>query len=402
MKYLLLLTISFKFILISQAQNAEEISLDLLRAPQSPAFTILGLNPTEIEKPSDPSDLIFSLGNATNSFTSLPESYALEFSPAWLIKNNRSVKDFIEKQELPFWQNAIFSVATTTNKNPDSSQYKSMGLGFKTSLFRGKVAPEFEKQRQELQKLVSIYHGKIAPAKTNFEETNSDYIKINTRIIELRDLDSLTGEEEIELKSLTLERRELLKSFDQFYHDTLSSDVLDKMKKIVSELDFKRYGWKVDFAMALKLDFPSESFTYSLVPKWSWWLTSGYESKSGFSILTLVRYNEYPQKLMLDENDEITFKTVGDLDFGIRLLLEKFNKLTLSTEAIKRLPIAQSDDQITQRYDINMTYELTENKLLTFTFGKDFEGVEYRDGNLLAILNLALGFGNKRPIVNID
>ncbi len=57
------------------------------RTPVSPAFVLLGVAPTVVERPNTPSDLALSVLNRSTSFTSLPRDVALEFSPYWLVKH---------------------------------------------------------------------------------------------------------------------------------------------------------------------------------------------------------------------------------------------------------------------------------------------------------------------------
>ncbi|MFZ1694551.1 MAG: hypothetical protein WAT74_15245, partial [Flavobacteriales bacterium] len=50
------------------------------------------------------------------------------------------------------------------------------------------------------------------------------------------------------------------------------------------------------------------------------------------------------------------------------------------------------------RMVLNAQYAFMPNRLLTFSFGRDFDGAVTKDGNLIAALNLLVGLGNKRPV----
>ena len=69
--------------------QTNEISLDDLKAPVSPGFNLLDISPTTVERPTTPKKLALNLLNFTGSGTSLPKNFALEFSPFWIIDNNR-------------------------------------------------------------------------------------------------------------------------------------------------------------------------------------------------------------------------------------------------------------------------------------------------------------------------
>ncbi|HTD93230.1 MAG TPA: hypothetical protein VK644_05440, partial [Chitinophagaceae bacterium] len=66
------------------------ITLDILRAPVSPAAALAGIAPSEVEKPTDPTAFMISLQQATNNFSQLPKSYAIDFTPG-LIFNSQNL-----------------------------------------------------------------------------------------------------------------------------------------------------------------------------------------------------------------------------------------------------------------------------------------------------------------------
>jgi len=47
---------------------------------------------------------------------------------------------------------------------------------------------------------------------------------------------------------------------------------------------------------------------------------------------------------------------------------------------------------------LNTSYDLGDNKIITFNLGRDFDGTVTKDGNLVAALNLVLGLGSVRNI----
>lgn len=61
--------------------------LDELRPPTSPAFSLLGVSPTEIDRPTTPSALAAAIGTVSGS--SVPAALALEFSPYWLFQHDQ-------------------------------------------------------------------------------------------------------------------------------------------------------------------------------------------------------------------------------------------------------------------------------------------------------------------------
>ena len=73
MKTKLLVAVLFTVNLVySQGGIDTTIKVDLLKAPSSPASNLLGIAPSDIEKPTDVSAFMLSLQSATNSFIKLP------------------------------------------------------------------------------------------------------------------------------------------------------------------------------------------------------------------------------------------------------------------------------------------------------------------------------------------
>src|SRR5690349_5976055 len=58
-------------------------ALDSLRTPPSPAFALLGVEPSAAERPTTPSDVAVTLVNSLREQT-LPRNFAFEASPYWL------------------------------------------------------------------------------------------------------------------------------------------------------------------------------------------------------------------------------------------------------------------------------------------------------------------------------
>ncbi len=74
-------------------QPYTELSLDLLRTPSSPAFQILDVGVTKIERPYSPTDFMVSVNQASDNFTTIPLNYAIDISPFWLVKGETITYD---------------------------------------------------------------------------------------------------------------------------------------------------------------------------------------------------------------------------------------------------------------------------------------------------------------------
>ena len=65
-------------------QDSLLVSVDKLKTPSSPAFVLLGVEPTSVERPSTPAGFATTVLNRTNNFINLPTDFTLQVSPFWL------------------------------------------------------------------------------------------------------------------------------------------------------------------------------------------------------------------------------------------------------------------------------------------------------------------------------
>jgi len=117
-------------------------STESMRAPSSPAFALVGVAPTRIERPASPRALGLSLLSATSESSSgIPRNLAFEFAPYWWTE--RPTLTFNQMEGGKPWENVIrtasFSIATferavAGSSNPDTGA----GVGLHFDVIRGK------------------------------------------------------------------------------------------------------------------------------------------------------------------------------------------------------------------------------------------------------------------------
>jgi hypothetical protein len=87
-----------------------------LKTPESPAFMVLGVAPSEIQRPSTPTGLKASFSNGLAAGGSLPllQSFALEVSPFWLFPHHDlSYEDVVREPSHAIYRNIALSLATS-------------------------------------------------------------------------------------------------------------------------------------------------------------------------------------------------------------------------------------------------------------------------------------------------
>ncbi len=361
-------------------------SFDLLLAPASPGFVLLGIAPTAVERPGTPSDLAMTVLNNTRNFSALPENFALEFSPYWLFfgQNIGYSSYAADNVGSNIAQTLSFSIATTsdaeTSTDPTST---SLGIGVRFSLLRGSIDQEFNDYAKKLETLYSNL-GEISLRTTQkrAQMTATD-TTIRKLVIQLQSAEPAM----IPLIETALAQKQ--SAIDNQAEAEVREELranYDKLQAIATGLRLRRIGWKLDLAGGFVVDFPQSQFDNGSLNRTGAWLTGGYEW-TNFSFLSLARY--------LGGHDD---SNNNSIDLGGRLILDNVKKFSLSAESVYRSFPDRDSDKSEYRLAFSLDYAIAKNKALSFSFGRDFEGKQ--SGNLISMINLILGFGSERPFAN--
>ncbi len=444
MKKLILLYI---FILYAESFSQDKIDTtslvyNLTIGASNPAFGILDLSPSSIERPKDPTNFALLLQNATDNFSIVPNNYSIEIS-SWVFRpkvsfskyNNPDIGNSIS-------QTIALSLATTTNKANDSAvEITRLGTGIKFSIVRGKIVNAFTKMSKEyetqLNKLAGIneknlienrnkdpeYVSLVQKKELLFESLKEINITLEISEANLSKLEKLPESndvkieiaatksvlDEIKEKRNTVEneafdlddkitarekiidpvsRKELIDNEDR-------QEIIKKLEEEAGKILFVRDGFKLDFAGASSFEFRDQ---FSRMNKLGFWLTGGWDwvnpkatnSTTALGLLK-VTFAKDSAKNWMNLYDILHSKV--DYDMGVRFI-QTWSDFSISFEGVSRNAFS---DSTKAKYLFNFGYNAGDNKLIVFSLGKDFDGIPYQKGNLIAALNLLLGLGSKRP-----
>ena len=216
------------------------VKIDLLRAPSSPASTLLGISASDIEKPTDVTAFMASLKNATNNLTAIPTNYAIDFAPFQLFNKTRALdsKSLVENTE-NFRRSFVVSLGfKKEEKNDDvigSKPKSELGLGVKFALVRSEIDDESKRAFQNIWAFQRDLNKQVAELYKNYRNTDSISLSIERRkaalAVKLRD-GQLQQPEFVELTNIL---NELLTKRDQVYRDSLDNEEITMVKKRISE-----------------------------------------------------------------------------------------------------------------------------------------------------------------------
>jgi hypothetical protein len=124
------------------AQDGDTLQIGTLRAPTSPAFTILGVSPASVSRPSTPKAFALSLLSAGAASGVVPENYAVELTPYWMGPRRTLTWDQVYDPGPLQALRQTFSVSLATTSavaGPDT--LTRIGIGFRATPRLGRPGP---------------------------------------------------------------------------------------------------------------------------------------------------------------------------------------------------------------------------------------------------------------------
>lgn len=110
-------------------------------ASSAPAFVLLGVSPSQVERPTTPADVVASVGSilGRGSEGLVPDGVALEVAPYWLVPAwGLTWEDLNRQWWASVYRTLSLSVATLSTPDPSSVSDTSLALGVRTQLVPGR------------------------------------------------------------------------------------------------------------------------------------------------------------------------------------------------------------------------------------------------------------------------
>jgi hypothetical protein len=383
----------------SQSIDTTKIKLDLLRAPSSPGANLLGFSVSDIEKPSDVSDFMLTLQSATNSNSIFPTNYAVDLAPFWIFRSKGLTTDKFNTGNFADVFKQTFVISTAI-RNADSSSrdfdkqnlYHSIGTKF--SIIRGRLSNKALSVLESIHELQAEIASGVNQSLSQKLEADSIYqgLKKDRQVILGEKMDP--DHPDVLAVSAKMERR-----LEKLKEQIISSytEELAKLEKAAASFKVERFGFFIDFAGGISLEYINRTFNNSRVYNAGAWLTFGANYQNGISLMGITRYLENPKKVFADDLGVLKNEDVSTFDAGARIIYNHpASRFSISTEAIYRSVLTKNTIDPSWRWVLNAEYDIGNNQRLTFFFGRAFNGATSKDGNVIAALNFLKGLGNSR------
>jgi hypothetical protein len=383
----LLLVVLFGGVSVGAAAQTAPVTTtpDDLRTPLAPAFALLDVTPTSIDRPQNPRALTLNLFSAFREGEGLPRNYALDVAPFWLRSHPTLTFDDYYNPTLRQTIARTFSVSVATTSTPAADPalpgVTSLGLGVRTLIVQGRAHPALQSARHALMAV------SFAQA-----ELDDEIVKLEFQ----HDAAVTAGRTEDARKlkeGLAAAQRKT-----QARRDELSAEARSIALRI-QELDKDRVGLIVAVAAAHVIDFPGERFQDAEAARWGLWLTPAYrmlacldatrDCDATLDVIAVAR-------LLADRRGTADDST---WDIGGRVLWQPTKEFALSGELVRRGGLDGAGGESSTRSVGVLEYRLRDDLVLFASFGKNFDG-EPSGRTLVSLLGINVGFG-KKPTIDV-
>ena len=356
---------------VAFAQAGANVTIDDLSAPHSPAFVLLGVSPTNVERPETPKAFALNLIDKVATADGLPRNYALAVAPYWLASHptlqfgdyqNPNVRQSILQTLLISVGTAPLPGATAT-ADPLGTR---IGLGVRTAIRNGRANPRINRVIRDI-------------------ETSDDLL-----------FDLLDKEEEL-LEAVKKNPGDKQAALDLATLQKSIGDIRMKTEGLalqIQALDAERVGLFLTVAGGQVWTVPGDDIENTQSGKRGIWVTPSYrwrgcaddrDCESSVDAIAVVR-------ALKDAVQDTAW------DYGGRVVWKATKEFSVSLEALRR----NQTGNATEGGDSNRTvgqleYRIREDLILFGSFGQDFKEATGAKP-LVSFLGLNLGFGTKAVV----
>jgi hypothetical protein len=338
-------------------------ALGSLRTPPSPAFSLLGIEPSAVERPATPADAAVAVVNRFRD-GAVPKNFAFEASPYWLKVHpdltwradaRRSIGQSIART-------ASLSLGTAET-GTDAAPATSLAFGFRTLIVSGRLSQE---SQTALEKV---------------EETLRRQSEIMNGVMKSRGLDKLL--DQVLAKEITREEYDRLTAALALAA-TSSDEYRQQSQASLKDVANKRDGFALELAAGAMWDFAKGDWEARQFRQRAIWLTPSYE-RGPWTALGVVRYI-----------DDSKVPNEDALDWGGRAIFSTAD-YTFSLEYVERAPNDPTDVLKRSHRLVGVAeYRVSSGTWLVASFGKDRQKGTSTAETLVAQLGLSFSFSKDR------
>jgi len=336
------------------------------RTPTSPAFTLLGVEPSAVERPANPAALAFSFLSKSKDPTTVPQDFAVDATPFWLLKQPTfEWRDDIDRNVLEsLVRTASFSVATG-EVGTKAAAVRGLSVGGRASILSGTLSKETQAAVTRLEQLLQ------QEAALGLSLMADELKRLSDRLL----AGEITKEQHTQmmlaLQNTTLKMKEYKESPER-----------KAVEKLMERFATVREGFFLEVAGAAGWRYPDAIWSQGAFDRWALWATPSFVSGAG-SIVGVLRYLSEDATAGTDQRV---------IDYGVRGVHFR-DRYALSLEYVRRTFEAENLKAGHRLVGI-AEYAVTDGAWLVASFGRDHDTKS--EGSMIARLGLSFNFNEAR------
>jgi hypothetical protein len=387
----------FSLTMLTQAQQQQ--NNNSIPIPATPAFSILGFEPSSVLRPSSVKDLTADLLHSFDQNGRLLMNMGLEVAPYWLkSRPTLEEKDYLDPTVGQSFLQTLLLSAATVKDSADGKNKLGMGLRFK--LANGKVSNAYYEQRDKLIRRANVISA-ISTARalaTTFDSREDAIAFLNTTLTE-------AGYTPEEIQPFIDDALARAKTFNPAASITAFLENLNQVTEAnnqalvrqTADLQRQRTGFILEVAGA-------GSFVTSTgdqgFEKAGLWATTSYVTNVENSFNFSMRY-------LFSNRDT----SLNSFDAGLSFAKE-LPKFTVSIEGMLRWyrsefddinsggqPITRVEKDFTYRFAVQSAYRISKDISVNISLGKDFNTPFINNSGYFSIFGINYSFLNQGKVI---
>jgi hypothetical protein len=381
---------------------SSDLRLDDFRLSDPPALSLLGAGASSVARPNTPRALIASLVSATGASGLVPDGYAMETSPYWLLRHPAlTLRDYYHASfgdRLRYF--SAFSAATSRSSQRDTVPDDArVSIAARTLLVNGRPSRSLLASLDSMRAIQLAYITRyrrlesikpvavtVAAQRRRVERTEELLSTLVTKVLvgperELRDSTLRTLERRDSARA-RLARAEAAEEESARIEKELDGleNRLSRLAERTSDLDAEPDGLTLELAAGLRALFLRGEWDRERSDGFGVWLTPMYRSANHLELVGVARY--------LTNSAEFGGNDL--LDLGGRVGWDA-GRAGFSAEWVRR-SVRGTGSRSSARWTALFDYKLPAKLSLVASFGSDFRK---RNGQrpVIATLGVNLGIG---------
>ncbi len=388
MKSLIIIGLFFPFFLYAQQKESIDLDLKELEITTAPSVVLLGISPSELEIVKSKKALVLSLVNSFKKSEGIPDSYAFEMTPFWLLPSSKmnSLKYAGYNKDKKVWN--AFSEVKKASFSLGFIRDLSLGEGdeMKNPAFAFSVRSTLVNVRTKKNKTLIINRNN--EVQNILFRINEDWVKSDEhkQLLDSCDKAGIANDDRGEI--FVKGKNRFKKKVSERYKSSKEADYYRTLLEAPPLI-------AVDFAGGYSTFFSDNKFSNNHFGKLGFWMTlntgidfAKEESKDvkQLNFYGIIRYLD--DGTTLDANQQ--FLRSKNYDFGGKAEFT-YKRFSISYEYIYRI----NDIDKTFRSSGLIAYKVSDRVYINAAFGKNYGEKD----NLISFLGLNWGLDSEKKSV---